>query len=375
MSIGIIDADLIGRKQHRFPNLASMKISGYYKAQGYNVQLLTTYDDIKQFDKVYISKVFTDTYVDQYILTLPNVIYGGTGFYYDKAQFLPDYIEHHMPDYHLYDQWVQQQIQQGKNKKNYQYYTDWSIGFTTRYCFRKCGFCVNKNYDHVELWSPLEEFVDNNRKYICLLDDNMLGHPQWKDILTHLQAKNKPFQYKQGLDERLLTPEKVGMLFFNSKYKGDYIFAFDNIADKNIIENKLQLIRSMYKNKGQNIKFYVFCAFDRDDKWDIDFWKQDIIDVFERVRILMTYNCLPYIMRYKEYENSPFKGMYVNLASWCNQPNFFKKKSFREWCIADDIRKGGNSATIRYYNEFVSLYPEVANEYFDMKFDFICKLI
>ena len=29
MKIGIIDADLLGRKKHRFPNLACEKISGY----------------------------------------------------------------------------------------------------------------------------------------------------------------------------------------------------------------------------------------------------------------------------------------------------------------------------------------------------------
>ena len=34
MNIAIIDADLITRKQHRFPNLACMKISGYYKNVG-----------------------------------------------------------------------------------------------------------------------------------------------------------------------------------------------------------------------------------------------------------------------------------------------------------------------------------------------------
>ena len=34
MKIGIIDADLIGRKNHRFPNLVSMKLSAYYKNLG-----------------------------------------------------------------------------------------------------------------------------------------------------------------------------------------------------------------------------------------------------------------------------------------------------------------------------------------------------
>lgn len=31
MRIAIIDADLVGNGNHRFPNLASMKISGYHK--------------------------------------------------------------------------------------------------------------------------------------------------------------------------------------------------------------------------------------------------------------------------------------------------------------------------------------------------------
>ena len=34
MKIAIIDADLIGRKNHRFPNLVCMKLSGYYKEMG-----------------------------------------------------------------------------------------------------------------------------------------------------------------------------------------------------------------------------------------------------------------------------------------------------------------------------------------------------
>ena len=33
MKIGIIDADLIGRHKHRFPNLASEKIAAYWKEQ------------------------------------------------------------------------------------------------------------------------------------------------------------------------------------------------------------------------------------------------------------------------------------------------------------------------------------------------------
>ena len=34
MKVAIIDADLIGRKKHRFPNLVSEKISAYWKEKG-----------------------------------------------------------------------------------------------------------------------------------------------------------------------------------------------------------------------------------------------------------------------------------------------------------------------------------------------------
>ena len=40
MKVAIIDADLIGRKKHRFPNLVSEKISAYWKEKGAEVTLI-----------------------------------------------------------------------------------------------------------------------------------------------------------------------------------------------------------------------------------------------------------------------------------------------------------------------------------------------
>lgn len=366
MKIAIIDADLIGKKKHRFPNLVCMKISGYYKSQGNEVILKLDYENLEEFDKVFISKVFTDTSINEDILKLPNVEYGGTGFYYDKAPKLPCYIEHHFPDYDLYLDFVNSKIEQGFKRSEFEYYLDYSIGFTTRGCFRKCEFCVNKNYNKVEKHSKLSEFYDPNKKYICMLDDNILGYPKWKDVFEELVETEKPFQYKQGMDERILTEEKCEVLA-KSKYKGDFIFAFDNIADKNIIENKMKLWR---KYVSKTTKLYVFCGFDREDKWDDKFWLQDIIDVFKRIKILMKYGCLPYIMRFNRYEESPYRGMYINLARWCNQPSFFKKKSFREFCFANQKENSKiECASVRYMRDFEELYPEIAKEYFDIKFE------
>lgn len=360
MRVAVIDADLIGRKRHRFPNLACMKISGYHKALGDSVSLWLTYNGLEDFKRVYISKVFTDTPIPDGILQLENVRYGGTGFYYDKAPHLSDTIEHQMPDYHLYDAWVQEQLEHGGKRSEYSYYTDYSIGFLTRGCFRKCAFCVNKNYDRVSVHSPLAEFLDPARSKICLLDDNFLGSPCWKSLLLELRQTGKPFQFKQGLDERLLTDEKCAMLF-SSKYDGDYIFAFDNVADADIIEQKIMLAR---KYTNAVLKFYCFCGFDRSSKWNADFWRQDIFDLLFRIRLLMKHQCLPYVMRFARYAESPYRGMYVTLARWCNQPSFFKKKSLREFAAANGLE----SACYKYVRDFENEHPEAAL-YFDMKFE------
>jgi len=353
VKVGVIDADLISRKKHRFPNLACMKISAYYKEQGHDVSLLLSYDEIENFDKVFVSKVFTDTPVPEGITELSWVEYGGTGFFFDKAPNLPDEIEHHFPDYHLYDDFVNAHLEAGAKRGEFKEFLDYSIGFVTRGCFRKCGFCVNQKYDRVFCHSPLTEFHDPSRPKICLLDDNFFGYPKWREILLELQSTGKPFKFKQGLDERLLTDEKCEVLC-HSKYDGSITFAFDNVADYRLIEKKLQLIR---KHTDKQFTFYVLCGYESQDA-------EDIRNVFVRIRLLMEYGCVPYIMRFEKYKDSPHRGMYITLARWCNQPSFFKKKSFREYA---EIANGPGGAAARYMEEFERQYPEIATEYFDMK--------
>jgi hypothetical protein len=199
--------------------------------------------------------------------------------------------------------------------------------------------------------------MDQSRPKLCFLDDNFFACPQWKEIIEQVKVTGKKFQFKQGLDERLLTDEKTKELM-SWKYDGDYIFAFDNIADKDVIEQKAKLIRKYNKNLGQNFKFYVLCGFDRSGKYDNEFWLQDINDLFERIFILAKYNFKPYIMRYEKYKESPFYGTYVNVACWCNQPNLFRNLSYKQFCEKDDLRKSGGkgtSATWRYFEQINAL--------------------
>ena len=361
MEIAVIDGDFISNKRQRFPNLCCMKISAYRKSLGDTVTLKTDFTGLEQFDKVFISKVFTDTHVPEDVMSLSHVSYGGTGFFYDKANFLPDCVEHMKPDYSLYDAYLQGAEY---SKTAYKYFTGYSIGYTTRFCFRKCGFCVNKNYNGVQIWSPIDEFLAPNRKKICLLDDNLLGYPDHCTILAQLQEIGKPFQYKQGLDIKLLNDRNIKLLAA-SNYDGEYIFSFDDVTDKDIIRHKLELWR---KHTAKGTKVYVLCAYDKHGSYDGEFWAQDVKATFERIKILFDYQCLPYIMRYKEYKKSPEYGTYVNIASWCNQPRFAKILSYEDYCYTRDGYHGGNTAVLRYLEAFRHDYPRIAQDFYGLKY-------
>ena len=90
----------------------------------------------------------------------------------------------------------------------------------------------------------------------------------------------------------------------------------------------------------------------------------------------MQYHCVPYIMRFQNKNETPwkeseFKGMYTQLARWCNQQHLYKKMSFRQFCIrSQEITKTDKwCAPYRTMMEFEEKYPDVAAKYFDLRYD------
>ena len=345
-NIALVDADLLDAGT-RHPNLVIMKLSGYFKDNGCTVQLIEDYSELYseraldnssslpdesrydfskalKYDAIYISKVFDFTKINTELLTLQNVYIGGTGFFFDHAPKLPECIEHHMPDYHIYDQYIEHDMTHKNKDVYFKDYLNYSIGFATRGCFRQCAFCVNHNVKRVNFHSHISEWYDPTRKAIYLWDDNIFGYPHWRDVFEELKEIGKPFQFRQGMDIRLLTEEKAKILN-EAKYHGDIIFAFDHIEDAEIIEQKLQLWRQ-YCHKST--KLYVLAGFASQDEHEIE-------SVFKRIQILIRYGCFPYIMRHELYQTSPYRSLFITIARWCNQPSFMRNYSFREYCEAN----------------------------------------
>jgi len=344
-----------------------MKLAGYHKSKGDDVVLKKDYENLQGYEKVYIAKVFTKTSVPDNILCLPNVMYGGSGFFYADAPALPKEIEHCFPDYTLYNEYVNEQLQKGVKPSALKCFTDYSIGFLTRGCFRRCGFCVNKKYNRCVTHSNIDEFLDENRKKVMLLDDNIMAHPDWVMFFEGLRAIGKPFCFKQGIDIRLITPFFAQMIN-NAKYDGDLLFAFDDIADAELIERKLSMFREHSK---RSVKMYLFCGYNRNGIYDIDFWLADIDSIFKRLAIIGKYQIKPYLMRYEKYHYSPFAGIYKNLATYCNAGGIFKVTSFTEFCenqLAKSKNKDRPCAEWRYYADFVQQYPHFEARFFNKRY-------
>ena len=252
MNIGIIDADLNdssrlkGKRKHRFPNLASMKISSYYKSQGHNVKLLLSYDDINNYDKVFISKVFTDTYVPEEVIKLPHVEYGGTGFFYDKAEPLSYEIEHCMPDYHLYEDWVNEELNKGIDMKQILVHLRRSSRINAR-------TPMQWNDSEYAGFSTSKPWVDNVSNYKVINVENQLNDKD--SILNHYKKilhLRKEGQYKETIiyvNYELLDRENPLIYTYKRELNGQKLIvisnffnqvggvSFPNIKVKNIIDN------------------------------------------------------------------------------------------------------------------------------------------
>ena len=189
MRIGLIDVD-----SHHYPNLALMKLSAWHKAQGDTVEWWWGWG---QYDRVYMSKVFDETYTPDIPepLNAAEIIKGGTGYGLDNK--LPDEIEHIYPDYSLYPELTK----------------DTAYGFLTRGCPRGCTFCIvaGKEGRRSIKVADLSEWW-NGQKNIVLMDPNILACPDHMELLGQLADSGAWVDINQGADARLLTEENIAAL-------------------------------------------------------------------------------------------------------------------------------------------------------------------
>ena len=294
MRVGLIDVD-----SHNFPNLSLMKISAYHKTKGDEVEWWWGWG---QYDRVYKSKVFDETYSPDLPdpVNAKEIIKGGTGYGLDNK--LPDEIEHMYPDYSLYPELTK----------------DTAYGFLTRGCPNNCPFCIvcskegrcrHKVADLREWW--------NGQKNIVLCDPNLLACRDHMDLLGQLADSRAWVDMNQGVDARMITEANIEAL---NRVKIKTIhFAWD------LMDRSDQILKglNMYLEQGK-IKDYR-----RRLVYVLTNYNTSMEENLYRIYTLRDMGYDPFVMVYDK-PNAPRE--IIRLQRWCDNKRIFKKcPSFEDY--------------------------------------------
>lgn len=304
MRIGLIDVD-----GHNFPNLALMRISAYHKSIGDTVEWW--YSDFIHYDKVYMSKIFSDAYSPDVPepFNADEVIKGGTGYcislgvdgkeHFDKSKnkSLPPEIEKMFPDYSIYPQF------------------DFAVSMTSRGCPRGCSFChvaAKEGRCSVKV-ADVSDFW-NGQKEIRILDPNITACREKRDLMRQYRETGVILDFTQGLDIRLLNADDIEDI--NQMRLRTLHFAWDNPKDD--LEGKFREFAKGFRRKS-NIGM-VYCLTNFNSTMEENLY---------RIYTLRDLGYDPYVMIY----DKPHAPKEVKrLQRWCNNKIIFKScKKFEDY--------------------------------------------
>ena len=310
MRVGLIDVD-----GHNYPNLALMKLSAWHKAKGDRVEWWWGFGD---YDRVYMSKVFDETYSSDIPdpLNTREVVRGGTGYGLDNK--LPYEVEHMYPDYSLYPELTK----------------DTAYGFLTRGCPRGCHFCIvaGKEGRRSVKVADLSEWW-HGQKNIVLMDPNILACPQHMELLQQLIDSKATVDVNQGMDCRLLTEANIDAI--NRMKLKEIHFAWDYMKEEKAVLRGLKLYAEMATRKVHSAFATVYCLTNYDTTMEENLY---------RIYTLRDMGYDPYVM---VYDKPHAPKIVKDLQRWCNNRILFKSSDFMDYVP----RKDGKTIRELYYGD------------------------
>ena len=291
MRIGLIDVD----GHSGFPNLALMKLSAWHKAQGDDVEW---YEPLMpEYDKVYMSKVFTFTEDYQWAINARQIVKGGTG--YGLYEDLTEEIEYTFPDYSIYPKYKA------------------AIGFLTRGCVRKCPWCiVPKKEGWIHAVNTLDKIKRPDSRDIVFLDNNVLASEHGIAQIEDMIGKDVRIDFNQAMDARLVTPEIAKILSMVKWIGGTLRFACDTSSMIPVVERAVRLL-------GENgVKPYRISVYTL---------IQDVDESLKRIEAMDALGVNPFGQPYRDFNGGEPTEEQKRLARWCNMKAVHKTTSYENY--------------------------------------------
>jgi hypothetical protein len=277
----------------RYPPLGLLKFSAFHKGRGDKVRFVRGtwrygWDPRETPDLIYVTSLFTWAW---------HAVRDAVMFYHDMfprakillggvyASLMPDHaartgadqvvtgirseVEDLMPDYSLAPQrW------------------NASILFSSRGCIRRCKFCAVPYLEGRPTRSQsIRHLIHPKHRKVILWDNNILGVPNWEDLVEELKELNLEVDFNQGLDARLIT-ERVAMRLKGLRMPIIRI-AYDNPGMGHAVKAALDHLDAVGFRRNDVVSYVLFNYKDSPD------------DLFVRVRDLLELGATAYPMRFQ----------------------------------------------------------------------------